>query len=173
MRAFQLDECANSKRLRRQCKKDGVVDVHSFPKRIRNKSIKDPEVLRWLADLDTPLITTDGGLTTEHVSDVPDSHPGIVILRSAARPTLTLRDIQALLREFKNRLTRWHEIDISGSIVEIWKANEFDVRVTRIKSGQVVSETVMRYQDKEWPDRFTLAVSRGDSGGQSGPLPAK
>lgn len=159
MRTFQLDECTNSKKLRRQCKQQGVVDVRSFPVELKNKSVKDPQVLQWLAGLDTPLVTTDAHLKTEHTSDMPDSHPGIVVLCSAGRSTLTLRDKQALLSAFKSNLTGWDQIDVSNLIVEIWKRHDYDVCVTQIRSGEIVSEVCMGYNDADWPQRFIRAVS--------------
>ena len=159
MRTFQLDECTNSKKLRRQCKEQGLVDVHSFPEELRNKGVKDPAVLKWLAGLSTPLVTTDAGLKTEHTSDIPDSYPGIVVLCSADRATLTLRDKQALLGKFKNNLAGWDQIDISDVIVEIWKGQEYDVNVTRVESGCIVAEMRMGYEDVDWPGCFVRSVS--------------
>ncbi len=159
MRTFQLDECANSKKLRWQCKEQGLVDVRSFPKEIKNKSVKDPAVLEWFAGLSATLVTTDARLKTDHTSAIPDRHPGIVVLCSADRATLILRDKQALLGKFKNNLTGWDQIDISDMIVEIWKGHEYDVSVTRVESGQIVSEVRMEYKDADWPDCFVRAVS--------------
>ncbi len=159
MRTFQLDECTNSKKLRRQCKEQGLVNVRSFPEELRNKGVKDPAVLNWLGGLSTPLVTTDTGLKTEHTSDFPDSYPGIVVLCRADRPTLTLRDKQALLGKFKNNLAGWDQIDISDVIVEIWHGHEYDVSVTCVESGRIVTEMRMGYEDADWPDCFVRAVS--------------
>ncbi len=159
MKTFQLDECTNHKKLRRQCKQQGLANVHSFPKEFRNKGVKDPAVLKWLAGLSTPLVTTDAQLKTEHMSDIPDRHPGIVVLCSADRRTLTLRDKQRLLGTFKSNLAEWNRIDISGVIVEIWIGQEYDVNVTRVESGQIVTEEFMEYKDADWPDCFVRAVS--------------
>ncbi len=165
MKTFQLDECANSKKLRWQCKDQGLVDVLSFPKDIKNKSVKDPAVLKWFAGRSAPLVTTDARLKTDHTSDIPDEHPGIVVLCSAHRGTLTLQHKLAMLSEFKENLPGWHQLDISNVIVEIWVGNEYNVSVSRVESGQVVSEKRMRYDHAEWPDCFVLAVSSPGSRG--------
>lgn len=159
MRTFQLDECTNSKKLHRECKSQGVVDVRRFPKGQRGKGVKDREVLRWLGGLTTPLITSDAKLKRDHAADVPDRHPGIIVLCSADRPTIRLRDKRALLARLKENLTGWERIDISNVIVEIWMAYEYDICVTRIKSGETVFEQWMSYSDPDWPNCFIRAVS--------------
>ena len=159
MRTFQLDECTNSKRLQRKCKNQGVVNVRRFPKSQRGKGVKDPQVLQWLAELTTPLITSDAKLKRDHAADVPDSHPGIIVLCSADKPTIRLRDKEALLAKLKKNLADWERIDISNVFVEIWMAYEYDVCVTRIRSGKTVFEEWMRYSDPDWPDCFLRAVS--------------
>ena len=135
------------------------MDVLSFPKELRNKGVKDPDVLKWLGGRATPLVTTDARLKTDHTSDIPDRYPGIVVLCSADRPTLTRRGQQRLLSTFKSNLTGWDQIDISNVIVEIWNGYACDVIVTRVRSGQFVSEVRMKYDDANWPDCFLRAVS--------------
>ena len=158
MITIQLDECANSKKLQRRCREEGKSTVLRFPRELRNWSFKDPDMLKWFSKRGAPLLTTDGVLPTKHADDIPDSHSGIIVVRSEARHTLRQRDIDSVLSKFKGRVAGWEHLAVDDLIVELWESR---VCLSRISKGEKVMEIVLDYEDPAFERTLLKELARG------------
>ncbi|OQY52435.1 MAG: hypothetical protein DRR08_21415 [Candidatus Parabeggiatoa sp. nov. 2] len=110
MTIFQLDECLNSKKLVQGCAKEGLCQVFRFPTDM--KGLKDPDMLNLLLPKDNPLITTDLALLDEHFDSIPEYHPSLILIANSESvpQTLTIKKVQAILRQFKMTFSQWHQV---------------------------------------------------------------
>jgi len=78
-------------------------------------------MLNELLPMGNPLLTTDRALIYEHFDTIPMLHPGIVIISNAETilRTLTIKQVQIILRKFKSGFRQWHEVSCGNSIIQI------------------------------------------------------
>ena len=77
MNAVQLDEAINSKKLVTACENEAKVDIVRFPPEMRDRGLKDPEVIAQLMPLGNTFLTTDLGFARDWAEYIPDGQPGI------------------------------------------------------------------------------------------------
>ena len=121
MTIFQLDECISMKKLIRTCREQGFSEAYPFPNAMKNKGIKDPEMLQTLLPLGNPILTTDKKLMFYNLFAIPEKHPGIIVIGTSHEEPRTLKKeiILKILSRFKSFLPQWHTINWSNSIVLI------------------------------------------------------
>ncbi|MGA2032133.1 MAG: hypothetical protein ABSG68_07760 [Thermoguttaceae bacterium] len=164
MRAFQLDECTNSRKLKDECQKEGRAELHRFPVAMRNKAVKDDEILRWLSTLDAPLLTSDVRMKRDHASEMPATHPGIVVMSSGDRHPLSRKEKLKLLAVVKADFPEWDKVPLANSVVEIRLGGDYDISVARACSGRVEMELLFQRTDKDWQRRLQEALRQNAEG---------
>jgi hypothetical protein len=140
----------NSKRFIETCTGQGLVGVRSFPRGLKGR--KDPEVLRNLLPSGCPLLTTDRTIHFDHATEIPDNHPGILIIANAVQvATLTTRSAMRILSDFKREFPNWHDTALANSVVEL---TEIAAEVWRIERGQVKRVAYVPFTVAGWQERL-------------------
>ena len=119
MITFQLDECLNDKALAADCNSQGLATAFRFPKTLKGKT--DSEVISGLLNRNNPFLTKDTGFVDDHIKDMPELHPGVVIIHNGyANPqTITIKIVRKILAKLKEVFPEWHQVDLRNSIVEL------------------------------------------------------
>ncbi len=162
MICYQLDECADFKRLAERCAAEGLVDLRRCPKKLKRK--EDPEVLDAILGSNSTLLTTDRTIHCEHNRHIPDAHPGILIIASLAPWTLRARDVERILRQFKSAFPNWHTITIRNSVVEI---TERYAEIWKVVGGTVVRFGRVEFTKDGWQDELRKLLSQNAKGQQT------
>lgn len=152
----QFDECFSSKRVKALCDAEGKVSVSTFPHRLRNKSLKDSEVVGRFFPAHSALITTDHRLPIKQAEHIPHEHPGIIVVRNNGPHTQRERDIIEVLSNFKRRVPQWERLTWSNSIVELYQDR---VEIYSIRDGNPTRSVVARFDDSDFLIAFTGALN--------------
>jgi hypothetical protein len=139
MKVFQLDECLNSKRLEAACRAEGKCVPHRFPKRFKNRSIKDPEVLAEFFALGKAIVTNDAAMLSEHLADIPAAHPGLIIVAFSpdCRDEMTDEASAGILARFKMLMPLWPDLPYENSVLVI---TERFTEIFHKQGGQLVRD---------------------------------
>lgn len=118
MKAYQLDENLNDKRLADGCNSEGKCTVRRYPGRLRGE--KDPVMLPELLSKDAPLLTRDFPIVHEHKNYIPKLHSGVIVVRTkntnrAFTTKIAMKNIETL----KERFPPWAETNWTGVYLEI------------------------------------------------------
>src|SRR5690606_8966498 len=140
------------------------ANVQRYPRRKRNQSVKDDKVLEWLGTLSTPLITTDTRMKTDHETDFPLTHPGLIVLATGKNSPLTTKGKLNVLSKLKSNIPNWELLEPINSIVEIWVDSEFDLVVSRACNGVVSNETRFCFATDGWEADLIAALKQNASG---------
>lgn len=152
----QFDECFTSKRVKALCDAEGKIAASIFPHRLRNKSIKDIEVVERFFPSNSILVTTDHRLPINQAEHIPREHPGIVVVRNNGPHTQRERDIIEVLANFKARVPQWECLTWSNSIVEFYQDR---VDVYSIRDGNPTRSVVARFDAPDFLLAFTGALN--------------
>src|SRR5271154_1612318 len=100
MNTFQLDECLNDKRFQADCEAGGLAKVYRYPRALRGQ--EDSVVLSTLLRRPNPLLTKDRDMPDQHVSSIPETHPGLVVIANApdVPQTITMPGVRKILADF-------------------------------------------------------------------------
>jgi hypothetical protein len=154
MIVYQVDQCMNSRRFIETCTGQGLVGVRSFPRGLKGR--KDPEVLRNLLPSGCPLLTTDRTIHFDHASEIPGSHPGILIVANVVQiATLTTRSAMCVLAEFKKTFPNWYDTPLKNSVVEL---TEVAAEVWRVERGQVKRVAYIAFAEPGWQERLVSVL---------------
>lgn len=96
-----------------------------------------------------PLLTTDGALIYEHFDAMPMLHPGIVIISNAETvlKTLTIKQVQIILRKFKSRFPQWHELSCRNSIIQI---TQDSISIFHAEDDKLIHDGTCYYEVSAW-----------------------
>lgn len=152
----QFDECFTSKRVKARCDAEGKAAVSTFPRRLRNKSLKDADVVERFSSEHSTLITTDHRLPLKQAEHIPPEHPGIIVVRNNGPHTQRERDIIEVLSTFKARVSQWDHLNYSNSIVELYQDR---AEIYSIQNGNPTRSVVARFDDSNFLFAFTDALN--------------
>lgn len=151
MITYQLDENTNSKKLVESCRKQGLVDVLRWPKRLRGT--KDPVGLRDVLHAGRTLLTTDRQIHFEHFLHIPNRHAGILIVAKISMPTtIRVADVMRILSDFKSGFPGWHRASLRNSIVEICESY---VEVWKVVHGNLTRDTFLPFDQTGWQEELS------------------
>lgn len=156
MNRVQFDECFTSKRVKALCKAEGKIAVDIFPRRLRSKAVKDLEVVERFLAWQSTLVTTDHRLPLKQAPQIPDQHPGIIIVRNNGPHTQRERDIIEVLAIFKARVPHWDQMTWLNSIVELYQDR---AEVYSIKDGKPTRPVVAQFDDSGFLTSLTEALN--------------
>lgn len=144
MKIFQLDECINSGMLADACNARGQCVAHRFPRRLKNHAVKDPDVLTEFFGAGKTIVTNDGEMLQTHVDDIPERHPGLIIVTHSPgfKREMTDAASAAILLEFKKQVPNWFEIPCDNSVVVL---TEKSVRVLHKGGAALVTDLYAEY----------------------------
>lgn len=136
MKTIQFDECVNSKELEAACRAEGKCIPHRFPKRFKGRGLGDPQVLELFFAQGKIVLTNDENILSDHLQDIPESHPGLVIVTHSdnCRDELTDTANRAILSNFKAMILRWDEVVCRNSIIVI---TESSIEVLHKEAGKL------------------------------------
>lgn len=134
--------------------------VKRFPDNLRNRGVKDPEMIAWFCEAGNPLVTTDKALHIAHAASIPNQHPGIIVLAAVGNYVLSSRLLISLIGEFKSHVPGWQDVDFANSVVELWSRHEYDVFVYRYWNGQELGCDRFRYSSEGWLHGFLETLHR-------------
>lgn len=156
MNSVQFDECFTSKRIHSQCEEEKKVAIKTFPHRLRNKSVKDPEVVdRWSATSES-LVTTDHRMPGKQAHRIPDPHAGIIVVRHNGPHTQREKDIVQVLGRFKALVPNWQTLDVTNSVVELYQDR---VEVYSVKGGKTSVSTPVSFSQADFLVALISALS--------------
>jgi hypothetical protein len=149
--SFQLDECASSKKLLRSCRKQGLCNVHAFPRKYKGRSIKDPELLAKFVPDSRVLVTADLAIVNQHCDCISPSNCGLVLLGpSPGSPLRTTEKLMMkMLAHFKAGFAAWSGVPWQNSIVRL---TESSVEVGHISNGGYVADFYSDFSTSGWAD---------------------
>jgi hypothetical protein len=161
MVTYQLDESTDSKTFVESCKKQGLVEIWRCPRDL--KGAKDPEVLKRVFPSGRTLLTTDRRIHFEHSAQIPDRHPGILILAKASSlTTMRIADVARILARFKSEFPNWHIASLRNSIVEICESH---VEVWRVVHGSVSRDEFLSLDRSGWQEELSDLLERNARAG--------
>ena len=155
MTVYQLDECINSKRFASDCEANAAVRVWRYPNSLRGRGASDAEMLATLLQKGNPILTTDLRLLSEWSDQIPDVHPGIVVV---GHTPLQERFVRRVLAHVKSGIPGWASIPISNSILTI---SEVGVEVHRVHAGVTMRIGRVEFNDSTWSHTL-LALLRAN-----------
>jgi len=152
MATFQLDECLSARKLLRACAAEGVATVRPMPRRL--KGSLDPTILATFMPAMSPLLTVDAAIADEHCGDIPDHHPGIVIIANAPTvpQTMTVSIAQRILSRLKKDFREWHRTDLRNSILRV---TQDGVEVSRVIDGSLQGRLVISFSELNWTEKLS------------------
>jgi len=156
MSIFQVDQCADSKKLVDSCAREGHAEVYRFPKRLRG--YRDPDVLNAVLPRGHTLVTTDRDIHTEYAEHFPTSHAGVVIVATnSVAGTLTTRRVMRILAEFKRSFPDWHRVSLQNSVIEV---TEDGVQVWKVAGGRMERSVYLEFRVADWSMSLVRALQQ-------------
>jgi hypothetical protein len=153
MTVFQLDQNINAKDLAKQCNDEGRCSVLRFPRRLVDED--DDVVLPDVLSRPATFVTTDRRIIEENPDSVPSHNPGVIVVRTNSKRTLTELITRRIVSHFKNMFIDWAHVDWSRLYIEI---NEDDVYVTKLINGDIGGGQEIKFNDEEFSEKLSTAV---------------
>jgi hypothetical protein len=145
MRGFQQDECLNGKAFRAACNSQKLCQVHKFPTNLHGT--KDPVLLPILLAGASPLLTVDRRIVDDNIQYIPNTHPGIIIIKTVnTKKSLTTSIASSIVQKFKAIYPAWHDTDWSGKCLEVDEINSA-LSVVRTSSIVLVESVPLAHPD--------------------------
>jgi hypothetical protein len=163
---FQLDECISAGKLLSHCRRQNACVPFPFPKILKGKSVKDPEVLGKYMPLDRVLVTVDLSIVEKHGGHIPEANPGLIMLGpSPDSPyTTTVRLTMKMLAKLKAAFPDWHNVSWRNSIVRL---TESSIEVGHMTTSGYVYDLNANLDDPNgWQDTLAELLRRNASGPQ-------
>lgn len=141
---LQFDECFTSKKIRARCEAEGKSAIKTFPHRLRNKAVKDPEVVDRFLPGESSLVTTDHRLPIKEAARIPNQHAGIIVVRHNGPHTQREKDIIQVIENFKSHVQQWENLNWANSVVELYQDR---VEIYAIENGTRRRSVVVSFVD--------------------------
>ena len=171
---FQLDECLNDADFARLCvneaeaKKISGINVNLLPDSLHGED--DDIVLAQLMKRDGTLLTKDRKIASEHSNAIPNSNPGIVIIANAPGSvrTMSVKQVEKILSEFKSNYTEWHALSFKNSIIEI---SQIGIEIWHVSDGKLIHDRFVAFSEqtdyigkekdvgKKWDELLVVALT--------------
>jgi hypothetical protein len=135
--------------------------VYRFPRRLMDK--EDPEVLGDFMQKPNPLVTTDLAMVRQHLSFIPDFHPGILTISNGKNPqTITSKIIRRIFTKFKDLFPLWHQAAVRNTIAEITPDG---IELSHLEGGELVRDRYLAFQSGGWTAEAELILARNAARG--------
>jgi hypothetical protein len=158
MKPFQLDQCANDRRLAGRCNAGGQCSVRRWP-----SELEGVEDHLWLPDMltrDAPVLTWDFTIVFDgpNRQAIPTQNTGLIIIKPD-RPTPGFGSKLAapIIEKFKAAFPEWHETDWSNVYVEI---TETSVYVSNFLSESLSDGEMARLNDERFVEKLKAAIAK-------------
>ena len=158
MTTFQLDECQNDKRFQEDCEAAELAKVYRYPRTLRGQD--DSVVLNSLLQRPNPLLTKDRDMPDQHVSSIPETHPGLVVIANApdVPQTITMPGVRKILAQFKKEFPEWHQVPLRNSVVI--ELTQIGVEVRHLESGRLIRNDYLSFDKTGWKEQLLEILNR-------------
>jgi hypothetical protein len=133
-----------------RCNAGGESIVHRYPRELRGR--KDHEMMPVILTGDRTLLTTDRKMVEDHTDCIPDSNPGVVLVKTinSKRP-LTSATVSRIIDNFKSRFPSWASTDLRNTYLEM---DETGVYISRLHKEYFSSSVFVDINDAEFATRL-------------------
>lgn len=154
-RVFQLDQNMDAPHLVEACEQEGIVQAYRYPERLRGEP--DRVMLAELLPKGNTIVTADAALPQAHADSIPDSHPGIVIVKDDDEEvkTMTTHRAQSILADFKEDVANWHSLPLDDFVLYIKPAA---VEIYQVRDG-TLSQKKYCPREANWQSELLGALN--------------